>query len=305
MNKKSMVTIGLPVFNGENFLEESIESILRQSFTDYQIVISDNGSTDGTQQICEHYSAKYDSIIYLRSEKNHGAAWNFRRVFEHSSSIYFKWMAHDDIIAPNYLEKCVTALEENPEAVLAYPLTKVIDSEGQIIQDYSFEIGTHSPLAHIRFRDLLFSSDQCYEVFGVIRSDCLRQTEVMGDYGHADGVLLGHLSLMGTFHMVPEPLFFSRRHASQSIKMHTGENQYGRPDYHAYTTWFNTTKKGRIIFPNWQILVGNFNAVRRSQIQLSEKINCYFYILKWIKRHRAFLIGDLLIAFKQLRSKNV
>jgi glycosyltransferase involved in cell wall biosynthesis len=301
ISKTPRVSVGLPVYNGENYLAQAIESILSQTYKDFELILSDNCSTDRTFAICNEYECLDSRVRYYRSGKNFGAAWNFNRVFELASGIYFKWMAHDDLVAPTFLEKCVTALEENHTSVIAYPLTSVIDSAGQVLEEYFHTLRTDSPLAYIRFRDLLFDSDQCYEIFGVIRSECLKRSGVMGNYGHADGVLLDHLSLMGTFHLVPERLSYSRRHSNQSIMVHITGDRFGRPDYHAYTHWFDPSTKGKIIFPNWRILFENLYAIHRSGIPWVDVARCYFYLLKWVKRHRYYLIGDLSTAMARFR----
>ena len=106
-DKKLRVTIGLPVYNGETYLEETLDSILNQTYTEFELIISDNGSSDGTRLICEEYAAKDDRIKYYRSVKNLGAAPNYNRAFELSSGEYFKWADYDDPLAPEFLSKCV------------------------------------------------------------------------------------------------------------------------------------------------------------------------------------------------------
>ena len=94
------VSVGIPVFNGERFLAETIESILAQTFKDFEIVISDNASTDRTEEICRSYAARDPRIRYNRNDTNRGAAWNHNRVFELARGEYFKWQSHDDFCAP-------------------------------------------------------------------------------------------------------------------------------------------------------------------------------------------------------------
>src|SRR5690242_6344650 len=97
------VSIGLPVYNGERFLAEAIDSVLAQTFTDFELIISDNASTDRTPEICKAYAEKDSRIRYYRNEENQGASWNFNRVFELSRGMCFQWLAHDDYIAPGFL----------------------------------------------------------------------------------------------------------------------------------------------------------------------------------------------------------
>lgn len=107
------VSVGMPIYNGERFLKAAIESILAQTLTDFELIISDNGSTDQTQEICQAYATKDQRIRYYRSAQNFGASWNHNRVFELSTSEYFKWAACDDICKPEYLEQCVEILVDD------------------------------------------------------------------------------------------------------------------------------------------------------------------------------------------------
>src|SRR5687767_6137887 len=104
------LSIGLPVYNGERYLREAIGSILSQDFTDFELIISDNASTDGTAAICAFYAARDARIRYHRSETNLGAAPNHRRVFELARAPFFKWAAHDDSGSPQLLERCVQTM---------------------------------------------------------------------------------------------------------------------------------------------------------------------------------------------------
>ena len=125
MYDRPTVSIGLPVHNGAAFLAEAIESIPAQTFTDFELVISDNASTDRTPEICRSYTAADGRIRYYRQEANIGAARNYNVVFQRSSGKYFKWAAHDDLIRPTYLARCVAALEADPEAVLCHSIVEI------------------------------------------------------------------------------------------------------------------------------------------------------------------------------------
>src|SRR5947209_962278 len=121
------VSIGLPVYNGAQYLREAVESILDQTFMDFELVISDNGSSDDTELICRQYAEKDQRIRYYRYETNRGPGWNSHHVFELSRGEYFKWLAHDDRCAPQFLEKCVGALDANRSAVLCCSRLRLID----------------------------------------------------------------------------------------------------------------------------------------------------------------------------------
>src|SRR5688572_7662493 len=121
------VSIGLPVYNGENYLSQALDSLLGQTYSDFELIISDNGSTDRTQEICRAYAIKDRRVRYFRSATNRGAAWNFNNVFALSSGKYFKWAAHDDICAPEFLERCLEVLECDPGIVVCFPKTMQMD----------------------------------------------------------------------------------------------------------------------------------------------------------------------------------
>ena len=127
------VSIGLPIYNAEQFLEETLRSLLSQTVPDFELIITDNASTDNTQNICQAYAARDDRIRYYRNEQNIGCDPNFNRVFSLSRGKYFKWAAFDDVCAPNFLEVCLEVLDNEPQVILCYPKTKLIDLEGKFL----------------------------------------------------------------------------------------------------------------------------------------------------------------------------
>src|SRR5246127_3969247 len=131
-----LVSVGLFVYNGERYIEETLDSILNQTFTDFELIISDNASTDRTGEIAEAYAKRDDRIRYHRSEKNMGAGWNARRVYELATGKYFKQAAVDDMLEPDFLRQCIEALESDPTYVLAHSKTKVVDENGHFVENF-------------------------------------------------------------------------------------------------------------------------------------------------------------------------
>src|SRR6476646_2411498 len=129
------VAIGLPVYNGAKYVAEAIESVLAQTYGDLELVISDNASTDATEEICRDYTARDSRVRYARAEQNGGAAWNFNRTFELSRGEYFKWLAHDDAIGPQYLARCLAVLDRDPGVVLCHTRTGIINGQGELVAD--------------------------------------------------------------------------------------------------------------------------------------------------------------------------
>jgi glycosyltransferase involved in cell wall biosynthesis len=213
-----VVTVGLPVYNGERYLAESIDSILGQSASSLRLVISDNASTDRTPEIIRDHASRDDRVVSLRTETNRGAAWNFNRVFAACDTPYFKWAAADDVLAPTCIERLLEALSAAPpEAVLAFPHTVVIGEEGGRLGEYVDALATRpDDPPHRRFGHVVRNMLKGNLVFALMRSEGLRRTRLHGSYPSSDFVLLAELALVGSFVEVPEPLFLRRDHTHMS-----------------------------------------------------------------------------------------
>jgi len=111
------LTIGMPVYNGKKFLKKRLDSLLTQTFTDFELIISDDASTDSTPLICKEYAKKDKRIHFIQQKKNMGHIYNYNFVLQGAKSKYFAWAAQDDIISPTYLEKNIQILESNKNIV--------------------------------------------------------------------------------------------------------------------------------------------------------------------------------------------
>lgn len=292
MSKKNpRVSLGMPVFNGENFLENALDSILTQTFTDFELIISDNASTDRTQDICRAYEARDSRIRYYRNEKNLGAAPNFNRVFELSSGEYFKWVAHDDLLAPDFLQKCVDILDQDPQVVLCHSKVKFVDDAGKIIANYDIELKhVNSSKPQDRFGDLIMMHHWCFDVFGVIRANILKQTPLIASHIESDRNLLAELGLFGRFHEISEYLFFSRDHSDRSIKT----------DRHLRAAWFDTSRKGKMVLPRWKIFFEYIQSIKRVLPRQQERLWCYLQLGNWLRLYGKGLVKDLLLVTYQI-----
>jgi glycosyltransferase involved in cell wall biosynthesis len=284
---KPRVSIGLPVFNGENHIEQALESILAQTYSDLELIICDNASTDRTQEICQAYAAKDRRIRYHRNETNLGGVRNYNRTFELSSGRYFKWAAHDDALAPDFLRRCVQVLIEYPEVVLCHPKAKIIDEQGRVIEDYDVQLRTDSPQPHVRFHDLIWVRHWCVEIYGLIRRNALEMTPLHGEYASSDRVLLVQLALLGRFHEIGEYLFFSRRHGQQGSRL--------VHDLHAYSAWFNPTEKGQFQAPASKLVLQHFRAVRDAPLSPSQRARCYLSGLFRLGKYLTILSRDVTV----------
>jgi len=318
-----LVSIGLAVYNGENYIREAIDSILAQTFEDFELIISDNASTDRTQAICLEYAAKDSRIQYHRNSYNRGCAWNQSRVIELAQGKYFKLAAHDDLIAPTFLEKCVEVLEKNPNIVLVHPWTRSINEIGEMIADErdgnrsSLAPPLNNPLRRllipilgdgtmyidsaqpwIRFRSMVLTAHQCYHIFGLIRTSILKQTPLFGSYSHADGILLARLALLGSFYDFPEHLFMIRKHPQQSSAVFSKDGFW---DYKGFTTVFwDPSKQGKLTFPYWRQVGEYCKAIFSSPVSLYDKGWCLFCVIRFASRWRKYLVQELLSGGFQL-----
>jgi glycosyltransferase involved in cell wall biosynthesis len=204
-----LVGIGIPVYNGGRRLREALDSILAQRWTDFEVLISDNGSTDDTASICAEYADRDSRIRYVRHPQNRGLPFNWNYVARNTRGRYFKWASSNDLIAPRMLELCTAALEADPEAVVAYGRTALVGMHGEPVRDYDadFAILDPSPAQRLLAAHRIGLNNP---VCGVIRRSALAGSPLIRPYPASDYVLISELALRGKFVLVPEILFLRR-----------------------------------------------------------------------------------------------
>ena len=287
------VSVGMPVYNGERYIKDAVDSLLNQTLPDIELLIVDNASTDMTPQIASEYVSRDPRVKYFRFRENYGVAHNWNVSFRLSSGRYFKWAAYDDICGPEFLERCVGALEQDSAAVLAYPLTVGINEQGGKIgipavvgprhaatENYDDQTQRSLPLLTSqdpvrRFRSLLEAMWNAHFVYGVIRSEILAKTRLHPSHYAGDHLLLAELSLHGPFHLVPEELFFLRIHeerTSQTQSLRTQTEGVSKPSTAA--RWW----KIRHGYP--KRLAAYISAIARSSLSRSERARCYVEVVR-------------------------
>lgn len=281
------ISIGLPVHDGERYIRESIDSVLAQTLGDFELVIADNASTDGTEAICRDYAARDRRVRYHRGDQNRGAAHNYNRAFELSRGEYFKWQAADDLIGPRVLERCAALLAERKEAVLAYPTTRIIDEGSRVVRDYDDRLDVHSARPCERFSRVLLLTGECNAVFGLIRSAVLRRTQRIGCYVGSDVVLLGELALYGTFQQLGDCFFFRRDHPRASSRDKSFRRQM--EFYGARSPW-------SCMLPNFRHQKEYLKAIWRTPLARAEKLRCARFVLRRAHHIRHRLGQDLAAA---------
>jgi glycosyltransferase involved in cell wall biosynthesis len=267
--RRPKVSVGLPVFNGATFLAVAIESILNQTFADFELIISDNASTDATRDICLAYAARDRRIRYSRRAQNIGAGPNHNYCAQHSTGEYFRWASHDDLMEPEYLAKCVAALDASPDAVLCHSKTRIIGDRGE-----SFAVhlaGLDAARASDRFATVILKPHWCVEIFGTIRSSALQRTNLMSGYFGGDKTLLAELALLGRFLHVPEPLFVNRDHPERSLRA---------VPFHERQAFHDTGNPRRRV-THWALYTDYWRAVRRLAPDTAERTRCYGHLVRW------------------------
>lgn len=292
------VSIGLPVYNGQDFLVEAIESVLNQTFNNLELIISDNGSTDDTEAICRGYAEQDPRVRYYRSEQNHGASWNYNRTVEVARGEYFRWLAHDDLFAPALVEKSVRELDRNSHIISCITWFLDIDEQGNPIEVKSSTVQFDAPRPNLRYKSMssLRPSYNCEEVFGMVRLAVLRQTNLIANYVDSDRSLIAELGLHGPFAEVKEPLFLHRVHAKGSVVVN--------PTRQERAVWFDPSKEGKLVFPHWRQFFELLATINRSPISIKERARCYFHMLNWVKGGRLRLGDDLAFAFRQVTAQS-
>ena len=283
-NRTPRVSIGLPVYNGERFLTTAIESILAQSYTDFELIISDNASTDGTETICRDVAGRDPRVRFSREEQNRGAAWNFNHTFRQAKGEYFRWAAADDISLPDLLAETVEVLDARPDVVWTHCRTQLVDEAGAPLThreplSYARE-GSESRTSrrpHRRLAAVLLGSGGNRDVYGLIRTAAMRRTSLQLPYYGADKVFIGELCLEGRYHEIPKVLFLGRIHAAGSGALASAEEQQ---------EFIGAGALPRRTFTRIELLRAHGRAIRRADLSTGERLRCHLVLARYLLQVR-------------------
>ena len=278
------VSIGLPVFNGQRFLNEALDSLLTQTFQDFELVISDNASTDGTEEMCHAYASKDSRIRYYRNTSNVGAARNFNRVFQLSTAKYFKWANADDVCEPEHLARCAAILDRDPSVVLAYPKARFIDEDGRVLDVHDSGWNLQSDSAHERLRYALLARGWVNAIYGLMRAAALSRTRLIASYPGGDYRVLNELALLGKIVELPD-YFFLRR-------LHPGASSQNTMDL-AWQVAHYTGSSAHLAMPTWQQALDDFTTIIRSHLPTHAKLSVLGSLLKRMRWSRGHLCAEL------------
>src|SRR5262245_21979531 len=284
------VSIGLPVYNGEHYIAKTLDSVLLQTYEDFELIICDNASQDQTEEICREYAGQDSRIRYFRNSTNLGSAKNYRLAFDLSSGEYFRWANCDDLFAPTSLLRCVEVLDRDRAVVLTYPKTKLIDAHGQVISDYEDNLHLQGVSASERFAQLSLRLGLVNAIYGLIRANILKKTKLIGNFIGADTVLLAELTLYGKFLEIPEFLFYRRIHTGAYSDLKGTDQQQ---------EFFDPKSKGRLPFTQWNHLYAKYGATCRAPISVPEKLRVIVFLMREAIWNRHELAGELVAAARQ------
>lgn len=298
--KEPLVTIGMPVYNSERHVRRALDSVLAQSYTNLEIIISDNGSTDSTHLICQEYAARDSRIRLLRNDSNKGVIANFNIVLAAASGTYFKAMSSHDAIAPTFIETGVRRLEQVRDAVLYYTVVRKIEESGELNGQYTdgFELLDSNPMDRfLRLQEKLKVNNPMY---GLIRRDKLLQTGFLRPCLASDIIAMAELSLQGKFLMGTEPLMMRR---IDPFRAYT-EEDYRREQ--AFCTGRPISNRPPMVFVrmNAEYLL----ACCRSSMSFQNRLQLVWFIVRnlyWARERLAQEIGQQLAWLLHLDHRSV
>jgi len=283
MRTMAKISIGVPVYNGLPYVGQLMDSLLGQTFGDFDIVISDNASNDGTEELLRAYAAADARVKYHRNETNIGLIPNYNRVFELASAPYFKWSAADDLYEPDYLAACFPAIRDDASVAVSHSETALVDKDGCALP---YDAGLHacfddkngrtwlldrddcacSGERTRRFRAVLAGQIMCAPIYGLMRRETLLKTVLHQSFFGSDKLLLAELALHGRYAIAPGKLFRKRMHTEMTSMMGKTSVQ-SRIDPSIRLKSAQLVKLGHYI-----------SMLRKTDLSAAEKARCFAYL---------------------------
>lgn len=270
-----LVSIGMPVYNGEKYIEDALESLLAQDHPNIELVISNNASTDRTAAICQEYAERYSHIKLISQPRNIGASGNFRAVVDAATGEYFMWAAHDDLWSPNYVSACVAVLQRHQRYALCASTVHFIDESGSIVNRTFENLDTTSrstpeSCAHILEQDFWCA------IYGVMRIESARRAPIERPSFGMDVAALIHICMMGKLACQTDCTFYYRLFSNKTPE--------------SMMEVFDPYRATKIVYPWSEIAIESLSAAIRSNLSWLERIQCCYAIL------RSIIKSDSLIA---------
>ena len=281
----------MPVFNCEKYVAQSLESLLGQTFGDFELVISDNASTDGTEAVCRRYAALDPRVRFFRRRTNIGGPANFNYSFSLCSGQYVKWSTADDYWHPSFLQEAVDVLDSDADVVLSYPMTRLIDADGKTLSDYEDSLSLVDPSPRVRFRELYKRIGLCNAQLGLLRRDAMLKTRLFSGHLACDADFLGEMALLGKFRLLPNVRFYRR--------MHPDSSSWARDDpEHQRKFYAPGAGAGSDLHASRRIMF-QLGAVWRSPIGLADKLALTTDVARWARYQRHILLQEIMAGMRR------
>lgn len=287
-----LISVGMPVYNGEEYIALAIRAILDQTFGDFELIISDNASEDRTEEICQEFASADPRIRYYRNSENIGAAGNYNRLLELARGEFFRWSNADDLFAPRLHELCLKALNQHPLAVLSYGKTEIIDEHGEVVKRYEDNLHLPQRSANERFQRFFEQVGLTNVIYGLMRTEAVRQTDVFGDGSlpAADVSFMAELTLRGAFIEIPDVLFYRR--------MHSGASSFDRDDDELQQNFWRA-ESTPFKLPELRQNIRYLRSIWTARVAFSEKLRLSVYIMRRLVWQRSQIASELVAVFRR------
>jgi glycosyltransferase involved in cell wall biosynthesis len=287
--RRPRITIGLPVYNGARTVESAIRPLLAQTYTDFEILVSDNASTDETQQILERLAREDARIRYVRQPVNIGANGNYSFVAREARGEFLKWSSSSDWVAPTFLAECVAVLDARPDAVIAAPRTRLWTGTPSNFQESRDDVAILGETPYERLIDMFIRLHKNNAFNGLIRLSALRRTRLVETYLSADMVLMGHLAALGKFVLLDSPLYYRRNELATSTVMQPLAERLR----HHYPT-----NSARMLFQRWRLRLGWCRVALRAPMPVDQRVRAVAFMGRQLWDARDELRDDVLAALR-------
>ncbi len=259
------VSIGLPVYNGAKYVGEAIETILAQDFQDWELIISDNGSTDDTPYICGEFTDRDDRIKFYPMQSNIGLFANFARVLSMANAPFFCWISHDDLRMPELLSKCLETFGDDESIAMVYPTTEMRGKKGQGVYPDRFQVDQESPV--MRFRQIIWNLGACNMLHGVFRTDGLRRSRSMRKhlYRAFDNLILAETALRGKIIQIEDVLFIRRMTRDLDLS-------FEKRNADLINTYDTVKMLEGLTMPHVRLTYAHFELVNEFDLSLTQKV---------------------------------
>jgi len=296
-NSTGLVSIGMPVYNGQRYIEQAIDSILSQTYENIELIICDNASTDKTEEICREYALKDSRVSYYRNKKNIGAYRNFNKSFSLSNGEYFKWASHDDVLGAGFIEESIKVLKRRDDVAICIPRYLYINensdvTSGQNVHDISIAQDTYIQRVKRFFNLQVASDDIVYAIFGLIRADVLRRTKLWEGYVSSEEILMLELLWYGKLVQIEKEEFKFRLHQESAFKKNRNPKDRLK--------WFNPDGKIIFQFPVWYLLAKYIGRIWSKPLSIRDKVEGEILVMYRAVRLWKRYAGDIVKFFTQI-----